>query len=196
MEPHEKEFLLKLARDTIELWAREGKRYVLKDCPDQYKEPRGVFVTIHTWPEQELRGCIGYPEPVFPLALGVINAAIQACSDPRFEYFRAEELDRSVIEVSVLSKPELMEVTDPEDYKKKINIGRDGLIVQRGVFKGLLLPQVASQHGLDIHEFLIECCLKAGLPPTAWMEPKTQVFKFQADVFGEKKPGVTGIKKS
>jgi len=190
MEPHEKAFLLNLARKTIELWAAQGKRYVLKDCPEQYREPRGVFVTLHTWPEHELRGCIGYPEPVYPLAVGIINASIHVCSDPRFEHLRAEELDRTVIEISVLTKPQLIEVKDPKEYEKRIILGQDGLIVRRGVFTGLLLPQVASQHGLDVHEFLIETCLKAGLPPTAWTEPKTRVFKFQAEVFGEERPGV------
>ena len=182
-------FAVQLARKAVEDWTLKGQRLALKHLPQSFKEPSGAFVTLHSYPIRELRGCIGYIEPTLPLAVAIISSGIHACSDPRFERLQAEELDRIVVEVSILTKPELVEVKDPKkDYDRKIVTGRDGLIVQRGVFKGVLLPQVASDHGLDVHEFLIETCLKAGLPPTAWMEPQTKVYTFRSLIFEEKEP--------
>lgn len=182
-------FAVQLARQAVEEWTLKGQRLALKQVPSQFKEKSGAFVTLITYPENELRGCIGYIEPQYPLAVAIISAGIHACSDPRFERLQAEELERVRLEVSVLTKPELLEVKDPKkDYEKKIVIGRDGLIVQRGLFKGVLLPQVATNHSLDVRDFLMETCLKAGLPPTAWHEPKTRVYRFRSEIFEEKSP--------
>ncbi len=184
---------LKLARQAVELWTREKKKLKPGKLPKIFSEKRGVFVTIHTWPEKELRGCIGYPEPFFALKDGIINAAVHACQDPRFEPLRPEELNTIIIEVSILTKPKLLHARKPEEYVGHISVGKDGLIVRRGPFSGLLLPQVAREHGLDTHEFLIETCLKAGLPPAAWMEPGTKIYTFQTEVFSESEP--EGVRK-
>ena len=188
MNRPESELALKLARQAIELWVKEKKKLKPKGLPKSFSEKKGVFVTIYTWPEKELRGCIGYPEPYFPLDEGIVNAAMHACQDPRFEPLRPDELNSIITEVSVLTKPKLLKAKNPEDYRAQINIGRDGLIVQRGPRSGLLLPQVASEHGMDTHEFLIETSLKAGLPPTAWMEPSAKVYTFQTEIFSEAEP--------
>lgn len=186
----DKKYLLSLARKAV-------KSFVNKQEPPEPKkeswlsEKRGVFVTLHTYPENELRGCIGYPGPHRPLGTGIVRAATQACQDPRFEPLKKEELDKIIIEISVLTVPEKLEAGDPDSLAKKIETGKHGLIIQKNSDYGLLLPQVAKEHGLDVHEFLIQACLKAGIRPTAWMEPETRVYTFEAEVFSEEKPGKT-----
>jgi uncharacterized protein (TIGR00296 family) len=178
---------VKLAREAVEAWTREGKTLAPKEMLQQLREKRGVFVTIHTYPERQLRGCIGYPEPLFRLGEAIIQSAVHACRDPRFEPLREDELGRIILEVSVLTKPFKLK-QKPDEYGNLIELGRDGLIVERGPNSGLLLPQVATEHGMDMHEFLSSTCLKAGLPPAAWMEQATKVYTFQAEIFSETEP--------
>ncbi len=188
MRESEGKRVLRLARQAVELWVREGRKLKPGKLPGALSEKKGVFVTIHTWPKRELRGCIGYPEPFFALKDGIINAAVHACQDPRFEPLGQGELNTIIIEVSVLTRPKLLRAKEPEEYVGQINVGKDGLIIRRGPYSGLLLPQVAREHGLDTHEFLIETCLKAGLPPAAWMEPGTKIYTFQTEIFSEPEP--------
>ncbi len=180
-------FVVETARTALELWVRERKKLVLKMIPERLKVKSGLFVSLYSWPEKDLRGCIGYPWPVLPVWQALIEATIAAAMDPRFEPIRQEELDRLVIEVSILTEPKLIRAK-PADYAKKIKIGRDGLIVKSDFHSGLLLPKVATEHGLDAEDFLIETCLKAGLPPTAWKASSVHVFKFQTESWAEKQP--------
>ena len=140
-------------------------------------EPRGAFVTIHTG--GELRGCIGRVDADTPLYLAVEQLAVAAATrDPRFEPLRAEELPETRVELSVLSK---LASGTPEE----IELGRHGIVITRGVRRGLLLPQVAVEHKLTREQFLVETCGKAGLPPGAWKEPGTVLQLFTAEVFRE-----------
>lgn len=141
---------------------------------------RGAFVTLRIG--NELRGCIGHVAADQPLADLVFQLAIAAGSeDPRFPSVRFAELEQITIEISVLTPPQAV---DPRDAQA-IVIGRDGLMVERGTARGLLLPQVAPEHGWGPTQFLEATCEKAGLPRGAWREPGTRVLTFQADVFEE-----------
>ena len=93
-----------------------------------------------------------------------------------------------VIEVSILTPPELIKIKNPEEYIENVKIGRDGLIIGRGWRRGLLLPQVPVEWGWDSKNFLSQCCLKAGLPPDEWKKPGIDVYKFQAILFKEDEP--------
>ena len=147
----------------------------------------GVFVTLHK--RGELRGCIGFPEPTYKLGYAVEHAALSAAfEDPRFPEVEAEEMDGIAVEVSVLTKPELMKVSDPKEYVKKIVVGRDGLIAELGYGRGLLLPQVPVEWKWDAEEFLLHTCNKAGLPMTAYLDKGFRLYAFQAQVFAEEKP--------
>jgi len=185
-------FLVNLARTAIAEFL--SKRKAIDPPPDTPKhllEKSGVFVTLNTTkPINELRGCIGYPLPTEPLALATINAAIEAATgDPRFEPVELSEFkDRISVEVSVLTVPRRLATKEPAERPKEIKIGTDGLIVGRGARRGLLLPQVAPECDWDTEEFLSHCCLKAGLPPDAWLDKETEVEKFQAVVFEEVGP--------
>ena len=138
-----------------------------------------------------MRGCIGYPYPTTPLVQAVIESAISsATQDPRFYPLSLSELDNVVFEISVLTPPQLIEVKKPSEYLTKIMVGKDGLIVERGMFKGLLLPQVPVEWEWDEEEFLCQCCIKAGLPPDCWLLKDAKISKFQAIIFEEEKPRV------
>jgi uncharacterized protein (TIGR00296 family) len=195
----EGKFLVELARKTVEEYLKTRKHSkVPENTTRKLLQPCGVFVTINSkHEEKELRGCIGFPYPTTPLAQATIEAAIcSSTQDPRFEPLSINELDTVVFEVSVLTPPEIIEVKKPTEYPSKIKVGEDGLIVEGGFCKGLLLPQVPVEYKWNEEEFLCQCCLKAGLPPDCWLMKETKIYKFHGEVFEETKPKGEIIKAS
>jgi len=188
----EGKFLIQLARSAVNEKLEKGKIIQPpKETPKKLFEQCGVFVTISTpiHGEKELRGCIGYPYPTSPLVEAVIDSAINAATqDPRFYPLTLKEMGKVVFEVSVLTPPELVEVKNPKEYMSKIKVGEDGLIVERGFYKGLLLPQVPVEWGWCEEEFLCQCCIKAGLPPDNWLTKDAKIYKFKAIIFEEETP--------
>jgi uncharacterized protein (TIGR00296 family) len=188
----EGKFLVQLARNAVKDYLKTGKHIKApQDTSKKFFEHCGVFVTINKVKqgEKQLRGCIGYPYPTLPLVEAVIESGIDAATqDPRFYPLSLSELDDVVFEVSVLTPPELVEVQKPDAYVIKIKVGEDGLIVEKGVFKGLLLPQVPVEWEWDEEEFLCQCCIKAGLPPDSWLTKGAKIYKFQAIIFEEETP--------
>jgi uncharacterized protein (TIGR00296 family) len=161
-----------------------------------FKEKSGVFVTINRYPEHSLRGCIGYPEPQFPLIGALTDAAISASSrDPRFPPVNVKELDKIIIEVSILTPPKLIHAKKPLDYVNQIKIGQDGLIIEKGIARGLLLPQVPVEWNWDVRKFLSQTCVKAGLMPDCWFDKETKIYKFSAEIFSETKPNGKVVRK-
>jgi hypothetical protein len=154
-----------------------------------FEERQGVFVTLHTHPDHNLRGCIGIPLPIMSLKEAITESAQSATRDPRFPPLKEKEIDKVIIEVTILTKPELIKVDQPKEYSSHIVIGRDGLIVEQGIYKGLLLPQVPIEQGWDKEEFLSHTCMKAGLMPDAWLDIDTKIFKFSGQIFSEVEPG-------
>lgn len=194
----EGKFLVKVAREAIKTWLKFRKKTPPPSwTPEKMKGKCGVFVTLNKADSHELRGCIGYPLPLKPLVEATIESAIEAATeDPRFEPVTLREFESNVVvEVSVLTPPKQIKAS-PVEYPKKITIGKDGLIVEKGPFKGLLLPQVAVEWNMDAEEFLSNCCLKAGLPPDAWLDKGTRVSKFQAVIFSEETPNGKVVKRS
>lgn len=182
MYSHEqKKSIIELARKSIELSFKDRK----PEYKEQFfSEKHGVFVTIKI--RDELRGCIGFAEPIYELGKGIIEAARAAAfSDPRFPPIEKSELSKIKIEVSVLTSPEEIKVDKPGQYIEKIETGKDGLIVRQGEVSGLLLPQVAAERNWDAAEFLQQTCVKAGLPIDSWKESDTKIFKFQAIIIEE-----------
>jgi uncharacterized protein (TIGR00296 family) len=179
---------VRAARKVIECFV-QGKPYPDFDFPGSFEAESGVFVTINTHPEDRLRGCIGYPSPVYSLKRALVKAAEGSTEDPRFPRLSEDELDKITVEVSILTVPGLIEVSKATEYPKNIVIGADGLIVEKGPFRGLLLPQVATEWNWNEEEFLSQTCMKAGLPPDAWFDKETKVFKFNSKIFGEVSPG-------
>ncbi|MEM3513528.1 MAG: TIGR00296 family protein, partial [Thermoplasmata archaeon] len=107
-------FAVKTARETINKYLKERKVLEVEEVPPKFKEKAGVFVTLESYPSMELRGCIGYPEPIFPLIDALRNAAISAATeDPRFFPIGPKEFEETVVEVSLLTPPELINVKKP-----------------------------------------------------------------------------------
>jgi len=186
------EFLVRLAREAVENYLKNNRAIKPpRNTPQHLFEKRGVFVTINKVRGREkiLRGCIGYPRPYKPLVEAIIDSAINAAvNDPRFPPVAVEELNEIVFEVSVLTPPEEIKVSSPLEYPKKIVIGRDGLIIEKYVFSGLLLPQVPVEYGWSAEEFLSNLCLKAGLMPDCWLDKDVKIYRFTAIIFEEEKP--------
>jgi hypothetical protein len=155
-----------------------------------FDELRGVFVTLKRHPSGMLRGCIGYPLPVLPLRSALVRAAVSAAvEDYRFRPVPAADLPRTTIEVSVLTPPEPLRFSTPEEAIRAVKVGRDGLIVDGLGSSGLLLPQVAPEEGWSAEELLDGTCEKAGLPPRSWQDPRVKVRRFEAEIFREVAPG-------
>jgi uncharacterized protein len=179
---HDGKLLLALARKSIESYFSREK-VDLSDY-EKYSENQGAFVTLHKG--GELRGCIGFPYPVYPLKKAIFDCARSAAfDDPRFPPLVKEELPQVRIEISVLTVPEEIDVKKPEDYLKRIRIGEDGLIVKGRYGSGLLLPQVFTEHKCKPVQALEFTCQKAGLPTDAWRDLSNRFFSFQAQVFSE-----------
>ena len=155
-----------------------------------FGERRGAFVTLKRYPDDALRGCIGYPLPVLPLRSAIAGAAVAAAvEDYRFRPLRAAEIPHITVEVSVLTVPEPVKFATPDEAIRSIVVGRDGLIVEGLGTSGLLLPQVAPEQGWSAEELLDGTCEKAGLPPRAWRDPRVKVRRFEAEIFRETRPG-------
>jgi hypothetical protein len=184
--------LIKLARKAVE------SKKVEKKFNKDFKIKKGVFVTIESFPEKELRGCIGFPYANLKIGEAVQSAAISAAyEDMRFPPLENNELNRIVFEISVLTEPELIKVKNSKEYFEKIKAGKDGLILQNGPFAGLFLPQVWKQIP-KTEEFLENLCFKANLTPDYIHDKGTKIWKFGAQIFAEEKPNgrVKEIKRS
>ena len=187
------EILVKTAREAIEKYLAKNEIIpVPENVPDILKRRAGVFVTLrrHDLPhDKSLRGCIGYPYPVYPLIEGTIRAAIAAATeDPRFRPVTLDEMNKIVVEVTVLSKPQPLVVSSPAEYLEKVKVGKHGIIVEYAYYSGLLLPQVPIEEGRDVEEFLSYGCLKAGLPPDCRTREGVKISIFEGVIFAEKEP--------
>ncbi|MFO7618373.1 MAG: TIGR00296 family protein [Thermoplasmata archaeon] len=179
---------VRLARASID---NAVKRVPMPEisAPEKFSVETGAFVTLSTFPKHDLRGCIGYPGPYFPLKETIVRAAREAATgDPRFRPVGADELDKIIVEVSLLTPPEQIKAKNPKDYLQLIKIGTHGLIVERGGFRGLLLPQVPAEWEWTVEQFLGHTCQKAGLFADAWKDPKTILYWFTGEVFSEETP--------
>ncbi len=177
----DKEQLLKLARAAIRAHFK-GETVPPPANPSPVLcQTRGVFVSLHR--QGDLRGCIGYLQPVKPLLAAVEEmAAAAAFHDPRFRPLGEEELADLEVEISVLSPME------PIKKIGDIQVGQHGLLIERGPNRGLLLPQVATEWKWDRQTFLEQTCRKAGLPPDAWKDPETRISTFTAEIFSDHGP--------
>lgn len=177
MNKEEGKELLELAR--ISITSNFDKKGI---TTDKFKEQKGVFVTIYT--NNELRGCIGFIYPNTSLGLQVIQAArLAAFHDPRFPPLKKDE--KFVIEISVLTNPELIKENTETGILNFITIGKDGLIISKDYNSGLLLPQVSVEHNMGKKEFLEAVSEKADLPKDTWKLGKCKLYRFQAEIFKE-----------
>src|SRR5438270_7387067 len=171
----ERQTLLRIAHRSIEA-AAAGQGFTPEAVSDHLQELRGAFTTIHL--HGDLHGCVGYILASLPLYLTVADTAASAATrDPRFPPLTRDEAADVKVEISVLSKPFPIR---PEE----IETGKHGLMITDRRRRGLLLPQVAPEHGWDAEQFLTHTCLKARLPADAWRQG-ARIEAFTAEIFGE-----------
>lgn len=177
------QYLVELAKESVKHFLETGdKLEIPENHPLELDEKYGVFVTLNK--NNDLRGCIGYAEPIESAIQATIDVAIAAAfNDPRFPQISEAEYDKLDFEVTVLTKPEMILVAHPDQYFEEIEIGVDGLIIQKGYSRGLLLPQVAVENLWNIEEFLEHTCMKAGISADSWMDESCDVYKFQGQIF-------------
>jgi AmmeMemoRadiSam system protein A len=170
-------FLLSLARETIRCRLEAQPLPSPLPAEPALREHRGAFVTLKI--DGRLRGCIGHVIGVAPLWRAVRdNAVAAAFEDPRFEPLTGDELARTQIDISALTPLRLATADE-------VTVGRDGVMIERGRARGLLLPQVAVEYGWDRETFLDHTCRKAGLEAGCWRRSDALISIFSAEVFGE-----------
>ena len=173
---NDKKILLKLARESLDASVR-GKRfrYSPESFSEMLKEKRGCFVTLTK--NGDLRGCIGYIEPIKPLYQAVVeNAQNAALSDPRFPVVTPDELEAITVEVSVLTRPEPLLYSSPKDLLDKLKVGIDGVILEKGRYHSTFLPQVWEQLP-DKRTFLEHLAVKGGMSRDGWETANVKTYK-------------------
>lgn len=185
----EGELAVRIARAIIE--KKLGKKDIkVPEGTGHFLDRSGVFVTLNTYPGKELRGCIGYPEPIMALGKAIKDVAVSAAErDPRFPPVTLEEMRSIVIDVTLLTPPVDIKFRSEDDLINQVVIGRDGLIARKSFLSGLLLPQVPVEYNWSVEEFLSHTCMKAGLHPEEWRRGDVSFQKFQGKVYGEGSPG-------
>jgi uncharacterized protein len=173
-----KQELLALARETIEHYIRSHRIPKLNITNPELNQHLGAFVTLTI--QGNLRGCIGRFEPDMPVAEVVQEMSLAAATqDPRFPPVTPAELSKIRIEISVLTPRRKI------DDVNEIEVGKHGLYITRDWCCGTLLPQVATEYCWSREEFLQHTCHKAGLPPDAWKDKKTEIAVYCAEIFHE-----------
>ncbi len=177
LDQRSRKYLLAVSRDAIarHLGLPTSPPHLIPVADPQVRRP--VFVTLTVG--DRLRGCVGNMNPSGSLLESVAACAVaSATADPRFRPLAPGEFDKVRIEISILSPP--VPAAGPPD----IVPGTHGIIVTQGQRRGLLLPQVATEHGWTAETFLSQACVKAGLRPDAW-RGGGGIEVFTAEVFAE-----------
>jgi uncharacterized protein (TIGR00296 family) len=187
-------YLVNLARRVIETYLKDKtKLHIPEDAPRDLFDESGAFVTLHKKIGNEnpnLRGCIGRIESRnSTLIQSTIDSAIDAAiHDPRFPPVKDIEMQQITVEVTILTLPQRIKISNPQEYYHRIEIGKHGLIAQRGFNRGLLLPQVPVEQEWNTKSYLDYVCLKAGLPANAWQNLETKISLFEGIIFAETSP--------
>lgn len=184
-EKNLREIAIKIARNSIETFVKKRMEFEidLDSLPKIFSELKGVFVSIYK--NNELRGCIGFPFPIYPLAIAISKAAKEACRDPRFEELREEELNEIKIEISILGEMKRIDnkVRERTEILNLLDKNK-GYMIIRGYHSGLFLPQVWKIIQ-EKREFLENLCLKAGLNKNCWLDKDTEIYEFEAEIIKE-----------
>lgn len=174
----QKKELLSIARESLTYYLKNRKMKEFTTQDKFLQEKQGAFVTLKN--HGELRGCIGYIVGVEPLFQTVAEMAVNAGTrDTRFPPVTLKEIGDITFEITALSPFKKIDSVD------EIQVGTHGLYIKKGLYSGLLLPQVATEYGWDRDTFLMHVCNKAGLPADAWKDDDAEIFVFSGDVFSE-----------
>ncbi len=178
LDKDERRQLLEIARNAIDSCLSTREPAAEKIDRPGLKQSAGCFVTIKT--EGKLRGCIGNFVSEQPLYLEVAQMAVAAATgDPRFYAMNHEDIEHYQLEISIISPPKKI------DDMTEIEVGTHGIYLEKDYCRGVLLPQVATEHGWDRQTFLEQTCVKAGLPTDGWDLPQTDIHIFTAQIISE-----------
>lgn len=181
--PAERRRLLELAHRTVREVVLHGRVPAVNadQFPDRLREPRATFVTLTK--QGALRGCIGNLQAQEPLYASIINNARNAATrDYRFPRVQPDELDELGFEISVLTEPQPLAFSSPDDLLGKLQPHRDGVILHLGTASATYLPQVWEQLP-DKTRFLSSLAQKAGCGAEDWRKPGTRVLTYQVEAF-------------
>jgi AmmeMemoRadiSam system protein B/AmmeMemoRadiSam system protein A len=185
LAPAQHELLLDLARRTLRSVATTGRVPDPRDdsVAPPLAVPKACFVTLTKG--GELRGCIGHLSAQMPLYRAVIeNTRNAAMRDPRFPPVTASEVDELAIEISVLTEPEPLAFSSPDDLLRKLQPHRDGVVLRVDGHTATYLPQVWEQVP-DKAAFLDSLAEKAGMPASSWRKPGAAIAIYHVDSFQE-----------
>lgn len=185
------ERLVKAARQAIELQilSPRFKPEMVDRYLEDFHEERGVYVTIEHYPTGVMRGSMGFSSPL-PIKHSLVDAAIAAASDdPRFVSVSHMEFEHMVVEVSILSRSIRIKAKKAEEIKREIELGKDGLMIESGYQRAVILPKLPLQNGWGKDELLENLCTAADLPKHCWKNPGVKLQKFSCQVFRESAPG-------
>ncbi len=179
LSAEERTFLLRASRRALVRYFADGLVAVPETSTPALLEPRACFITLWRRNDVELRGCRGESLASRPLIDAVVQMTLSAAlDDRRFQPVTANEVPQLRIEINALG---LLYRITPE----AVCVGQHGLCVVRGERRGLLLPEVPVEHGMDRTEFLRAVCWKAGLPENAWQSPSTLLYAFETTAWAE-----------
>jgi AmmeMemoRadiSam system protein A len=177
----EKEYLIKLAKRSMRHYLERHEVLKETNIPAKFKKKRATFVSVYT--NNQLRGCIGSLHAANPLYEDIIsNAVAAAFFDNRFPPLSDKEIEAATVEISILTEPERVDFSSPEELLGKIKPKEDGLIITKKVRRATFLPQV-WEHFPSRREFLSHLCMKAGLAPDEWKKPGLEVYRYKTKVF-------------
>ena len=171
--------LLQVAKESLAIFLKNGKRLVFETEVPEFLRKRAVFVTLRKNDSGDLRGCIGQTEARYPLIEAVSKTAISsAVDDSRFSPVTLEELPKLSIEINVLTE---ITTIEPQD----VVVGKHGLLLRKGLSSGLFLPEVALSQAWDRITLLDQLCCKADLPQGSWQDPEAELFCFESESWVE-----------
>jgi len=188
MTEEEERFCLETCRNAFEQWVRSEERSEPDEWPEFFDQKSGVFVCAYAYPYRTLRSKGGFEVTDQCLAEAIVSAAILCAGGEACERIKPSELSKTIIEVSLLSAPEPITVINPGKYPAKIEPGTDGIIVEKGGRKGLMLPQESKGRGWTAEDMLMQACARTGLAPDEWKTGSCIVRRFRAESVSEKKP--------
>ncbi len=185
--------MLKYSRKVIEDYFNEAEpdinKFISKDMNRLVNKETPAYITLLKYPSMSFRGSSGHIMPIISLKEAVKELAVKAAfMDRRVFPLMESELSDTILELTILNEPKLIEVKSFSEYPKRIKVGRDGLVMEYNYVKAVLLPQVAVRRGWNEKEFLSFALLRVGVNPMD-VDEKIKVYKFQAQVFREKEPG-------
>lgn len=188
--------LVRLARQIVVTYLEEGFIGSVEGKKESYSEEiMGSFLTarvvedVNRGKTERVVMSVGCPLPLMSVRDIVVDSTTNMAIRIRAHSLLGTlEIENLIFEIDMLTPPRLVSVKKPDEYSGKIRVGKDGLMIEHGFLRALLLPKVPLEKGWDVQDFLSECCMRAGFPPDAWLYKNLDIYTFQSRIFKEVEP--------